>query len=186
LSSGSYILSNVLPAEYRDPVIIPPSVVPSSAAEGTYIGLYTMIIAVIQLNGGTIADAKLTNYLRRMNADVFMPMDKTEIVLQKMIKQGYLIKVRENVGDNDVVSWMVGPRGKVEVGNAGVKGLVMEAYGEDRPEDIADRIKNSLGLNAPQQENGNIAAAAVENGEGSSRRGRGRPRKSRNDGEEED
>lgn len=144
-----------------------------------------MIIAVIQLNGGTIADAKLTNYLRRMNADVFMLMEKTEIVLQKMIKQGYLIKVKENVGDNDIVSWMVGPRGKIEVGNAGVKGLVMEAYGEDAPDDITDRIKNSLGLNAPKKEKETAAPAATQMGDGSSRRGRGKPRASRNNENED-
>jgi len=105
-----------------------------------------MIIALISLCGGTLADAKLDRYLKRMNADVNMPMDKTEAALQKMIKQGYIMKIKENVGGDETIDWMVGPRGKLEVGNKGVSGLVMDVYGESAPEDLADRIKNSLGI----------------------------------------
>lgn len=153
-SSKSYILTSTLPPKYRIPSIIPPSMVPTASTEAAYTGLYTMIIALISLFGsdGRLSDAKLDKYLRRMNADVNMPMDKTEATLQRMIKQGYIVKVKENSGNDEIIDWMVGPRGKVEVGNKGVKELVQEVYGEDAPEDLADRIKTSLGLDGVQRE----------------------------------
>jgi melanoma-associated antigen len=132
-----------------------------------------MIVALITLCGGTLADAKLERYLRRMNADVNMPMDKTEATLQKMIKQGYLIRIKENVGGEETIDWMVGPRGKLEVGNKGVKGLIMDVYGDSAPEDLADRVNSSLGLDVPreEQEEQPADARAAE----TAPRGRGRP-----------
>lgn len=87
-----------------------------------------------------------------MNADINMPMDKTELTLQKMIKQGYLVKIKENLGGEETTDWMVGPRGKVEVGNKGVRGLVESVYGEDAPDDLAERVRSSLGLDVPKRE----------------------------------
>lgn len=113
-----------------------------------------MIIALISLfgNDGRLSDAKLDKYLRRMNADVNMPMDKTEATLQKMIKQGYIVKIKENSGNEEIIDWMVGPRGKVEVGNKGVRELVEEVYGEGAPDDLAEKINNSLGLDGINRE----------------------------------
>jgi melanoma-associated antigen len=106
-----------------------------------------------------------------MNADVNMPMDKTEATLQKMIKQGYLIRIKENVGGEETIDWMVGPRGKLEVGNKGVKGLIMDVYGDSAPDDLADRVNSSLGLDFPrEQEEQPIDARAAE----TVPRGRGR------------
>ena len=145
-----------------------------------------MVVTLITLCGGTLADAKLERYLRRMNADVNMPMDKTEATLQKMIKQGYLIRVKENVGGEETIDWMVGPRGKLEVGNKGVKGLIMDVYGDSAPEDLADRVNSSLGLDVPreEQEEHPTDARAAE----TAPRGRGRPlgrRRQADDGRED-
>jgi melanoma-associated antigen len=146
-----------------------------------------MIIAFISLFGGDgkLSDARLDQYLRRMNADANMPMDKTEVMLQKMIKQGYLVKVKENSGNEEMIDWMVGPRGKVEVGNKGVRGLVEEVYGEDAPDDLADRINNSLGLRAGRAEAEQVGAEVevVENNQAANRRPR---RSGRRGGEEDD
>lgn len=127
-----------------------------------------MIIALISLFGsdGRLSAAKLDQYLRRMNADVNMPMDKTEATLQKMIKQGYLVKIKENTGNEEIIDWMVGPRGKVEVGNKGVRGLVEEVYGENAPDDLAERINSSLGLRAGNEEQ-EVDAPSIEVGESS-------------------
>lgn len=149
-SSNTYILTSVLPPAYK--AVVKPAAIPDVETEAAYIGLYTMIVSLITLNGGKMATGKLDNYLQRMNADVNMPMDKTEAVLAKMIKQGYLVRVKENVGGDEITEWMVGPRGKLEVGDAGVEGLVMRAYGEDAPEDLQERIKKSLGFTKPQKE----------------------------------
>lgn len=113
-----------------------------------------------------------------------MPMDKTEATLQKMIRQGYLVKIKENNNGDEIIDWMVGPRGKVEVGNKGVKGLVEEVYGDDAPDDLAERIRSSLGLKHARGEREEDAAPAVvlENTQEASRR----PRRSGRRGNEED
>lgn len=178
-SSRSYILTSILPAPYRTPTILAPSIAPTASTEASYIALYTMIISLISLCGGTLADAKLDRYLKRMNADVNMPMDKTEAVLQKMIKQGYLVRIKENVSGEETVDWMVGPRGKVEVGNEGVRGLVTDVYGDTAPEDLSDRIKSSLGLDVVrgEQEEEQATEEAAENTRRNGGRPRGRPRR---------
>lgn len=185
-SSKTYILASTLPPKYRIPTILPPSIIPDASTEAAYTALYTMIISLISLFGedGRLSDAKLHNYLHRMNADVNMPMDKTEATLQKMIKQGYLIKIKENNNGDEIIDWMVGPRGKVEVGSKGVKGLVEKVYGENAPDDLAERIRSSLGLKRATGEREEEAASAevVENTQGASRR----PRRSGRRGNEED
>jgi melanoma-associated antigen len=145
-----------------------------------------MIISLISLFGqdGRLSDAKLTNYLQRMNADVNMPMDKTEATLQKMIRQGYLVKIKENNNGDEIIDWMVGPRGKVEVGNKGVTGLVEEVYGDNAPDDLAERIRSSLGLKrarGEREEEAEPAVAAVDNTQASRR-----PRRSGRRGNEEE
>jgi hypothetical protein len=175
-SSKTYILTSTLPPKYRIPAILPPSIIPDASTEAAYVALYTMIISLISLFGedGRLSDAKLSNYLQRMNAEVNMPMDKTEATLQKMIRQGYIVKIKENNNGDEITDWMVGPRGKVEVGNKGVKGLVEEVYGDDAPDDLAERIRSSLGLKRGrgEREEGAIQAAVVEDTQEASRQPR--------------
>ena len=145
-----------------------------------------MIISLISLFGqdGRLSEAKLDNYLKRMNVDINMPMDRTEATLQKMIRQGYLVKIKESNNGDEIVDWMVGPRGKVEVGNNGVKGLVEEVYGNDAPEDLAERIRSSLGLKRARGE-GEEAAASAEVSE-NNQEATSRPRRSGRRRNEED
>lgn len=93
---------------------------------------------------GSIIEAKLMSYLKRLNADENMPMDKTAIVMKKMINQGYLIRSVEKSDADETVTWHVGPRGKIEIGNKGVQGFVEEVYGNRAPEDLEQRIHKSL------------------------------------------
>lgn len=179
------MLNSTLPPAYRTPAILPPSSIPTSSSEGAYIGLYSLIITLISLSGGKIADAKLNSYLQRLNADVNMPMDKTEAVLARMIKQGYLTRIRDTAGGEEIVEWMVGPRGKVEVGAAGVTGLVTAAYGDAAPADLHDRIASSLGRNAPKQEHASSDRGG-ERAEQPSARSNGRTRRAEQHGDDED
>lgn len=71
--------------------------------------------------------------------------------MTKMQKQGYVVKIKDNAGD-DITEWMVGPRGKVEIGERGVSGLVKTVYGETAPEDLDARLKVSLGIKEQHQE----------------------------------
>ena len=84
---------------------------------------------MISLNGGSLAEQKLDRYLARTNADQYTPIDRTEKFLQRLCREGYLVKTREMDAGEEVVEYMVGPRGKIEVGSGGVAGLVREVYG---------------------------------------------------------
>jgi len=66
--------------------------------------------------------------------------------MKKMVNQGYLVRNKSSDDTGETVDWMVGPRGKVEIGNRGVQGLVYEVYGEDAPEDLDRKLQRSLGM----------------------------------------
>ena len=110
------------------------------------MGLYTFIIATIYLAGGMLPEAKLERYLRRTNADQSTPVDKTDKLIQRLIKDGYIVRSKENSGGEELVNYMVGPRGKVEVGEEGVAGLVRTVYGQKADEDLDKKLERSLGL----------------------------------------
>jgi hypothetical protein len=77
-----------------------------------------------------------------------------------MIREQYIVRHldRSNPAE-EVVEYMVGPRGKVEVGEEGAGGLVRTVYGGG-VEDLEKRIERSLGLS------GKAAAKAAKEGEG--------------------
>ncbi|KAI4093561.1 MAG: hypothetical protein LQ344_002788 [Seirophora lacunosa] len=149
-SSKSYILTSTLAAPLRTPAILPAPAVPTSAAESAYVGLYTFILALIYISPGqSMAESRLEKQLKRMNADNYvLSGEKTEKVLKKMEKEGYILKVRErDGGGEETVDYMVGPRGKAEVGENGVAGLIRKVWGKTRPErvDLERRLVRSLG-----------------------------------------
>lgn len=133
-------------------------------------------------------EGKLDRYLKRMNADMNMPLDSTPKVLAKMSKDGYIVKAKEIIGNEEITEWRVGPRGKVEVGTQGVKGLVEHVYGANAPADLAKRIQSSLGLEPVTARGDEDAAEEVQaNGnEASGSAPRRRGRRSRQDQEEEE
>ncbi|GES60766.1 MAGE-domain-containing protein [Aspergillus terreus] len=140
-TNKSWILTSTLPAAYRRTEILPPTRAPM---EGAYTGLYTFIIALIFLNGGTLPEQKLERYLQRTNTDTYTPIDRTDRFLQRLCKEGYLVRNREMDSGEEVIEYMVGPRGKIEVGTQGVAGLVREVYGrqaavEDNDTTAAER-----------------------------------------------
>ncbi|KAH8167997.1 hypothetical protein CIB48_g252 [Xylaria polymorpha] len=145
-SSRQYILISSLPQEYRTRPIIGPSRIPSTSEEAAYVAFYTIIISIITLSSGELTDTKLRRYLTRLNASQNLPMDKTDHILQKLIRQGYLDKVVERVeGDEDAITWCVGPRGKVEVSPHSIAQVVSEVWG-DLPDDFDKKLEKSLGV----------------------------------------
>ena len=129
-----------------DSRILPPPKVPTSETEGAYIGLYTFLISVISLSGGSIGEAKLERYLKRTNADQSTPIDKTEKLLARLCKEGYLVKVKDSSAGEEIVEYMVGPRGKVEVDVDAITGMARTVYGEGAMDDLDDRVRRSMGL----------------------------------------
>ncbi|KAI4165355.1 MAG: hypothetical protein LQ342_001223 [Letrouitia transgressa] len=149
-SSNAFILTNVLPPRYRNATIIPPSRVPTSSTESAYTGLYTFILALVYLSpGSSISESKLESSLKKMNADNHvLGGEKTEKVLRRMEREGYIVKVREReAGGDESVDYVVGPRGKVEVGEKGVAGLVRKVFGkkDSEKEELEARLVRSLG-----------------------------------------
>ncbi|KAJ5760181.1 hypothetical protein N7520_007337 [Penicillium odoratum] len=180
-SNKSWMLSTTLPLPYRNPSILTPTKAPSTSTESTYTALYSFIIAVISLNGGAVSDQKLERYLARTNSDQYTPIEKTEKLLQRLCKEGYLVRTREMTGGEEVIEYMVGQRGKVEVGSGGVAGLVREVYGygfdsmEDREEndelsqvtrgaqkDFEIRLRRTLGLPALKENVGETAGPQTQ------------------------
>ena len=104
------------------------------------------------MNNGSLPENKLERYLKRANADQWTPILATEKLLQKLAKEGYLEKRRDTSSGEEVVEWVVGRRGKVEIGEGGVLGLVRAVYGAsgEDDEELERKLERSLGLQ-PQQ-----------------------------------
>jgi DNA-binding PadR family transcriptional regulator len=138
-----------------------------------------------------------------MNADTYTPIDRTDRFLQRLTKDGYLVRTREMDGGEEVIEYMVGPRGKVEVGPQGVSGLVREVYGlqgaveggettdaeRGRMEEFEMRLARSLGIKGPErraEEEQGGAGDGEEGAEGQARRQSQRRRRAAAESEEED
>lgn len=146
-SNKMWVLSSVLPKNFREAVAVEagPSKIPTTDAEGAYVGLYSFIISLVMLSGGQLPEAKLERHLRRCNADQTTPVDKTDKLLARMLREGYLIKVKDTSGGEEVIEYFVGPRGKVEVGQHGVAGLFKRVYDlKNEPEEVAQELNRRL------------------------------------------
>lgn len=180
-SSKSWVLVSTLGPKYRHATVIQPSQAPSTETESAYVGLYSMIVSVIMLAGGSLQEAKLERYLRRMNAERTTPIDSTDKLLARLVREGYIVKLKDNSSGEEVVDYMVGPRGKVEIGRDGVVDLVKTVYGEGGPEDLQKRLDRSLGLSERRPAAAPNLSGVHANGEVRSQRGR--PKKKPRDAE---
>ncbi|RMZ75162.1 hypothetical protein DV737_g5424, partial [Chaetothyriales sp. CBS 132003] len=156
-TNKSWTLVSVLPTAYkRHGGIVQAARAPSVDAENAYTGFYTLVVALIYLNSNELSEQKLERYLARFNADTNTPLGTLDKTLTRMMREGYVDKKRETVGGEDQISYVVGPRGKVEVGVRGVTGLVKSVYGLGTVEfrngpkieeaDLEARLARSLGL----------------------------------------
>lgn len=145
---------SILPAAFRTPSLIPPSHTPTAEAEATYTGFYTLVVTLILLHGGEITDPKLRKHLKRLNADTHLGSHKTADVITRMERHGYIVKKVEkdaySAGDDDRnSSYLVGPRGKVELMPENVADFVRAVYGETTHE-LEKQISASLGTQLHQ------------------------------------
>ena len=154
--------------------------------ESQYTGLYSFVVSLILLSGGTLPDNRLERYLRRANIEevasansynIMAGSDKTEKLLKRMERDGYIIKIRDNSSGEETIEWIVGPRGKTEIGSEGVKGMVRTVYGEEaNANELNRRLERSLGVSETR------ARQPEEQG---SQRKRGRPRREEEEDESE-
>lgn len=193
MNSNAYILVSVLPDAYKTPKIIGPSKIHSDEEEAAYVAFYTMLISLIRINGGELSDPKLKRYLRRLNAETnSYHSTKTEDALAKLQRQGYLVKnvdkdARQHGDEQEATTWLVGPRGKVEVSDEAIAGMVRAVWGQ-QSEELESRLQNSLiiqarDLAAQEDADGTAGdesrvgdANGADNGEGPSRSRSGRRR----------
>lgn len=195
-SAASWVLTSILPSEFHDPEILPPTAAPTASEEATYTSLYTVLISLISLSGGSLPEAKLDRYLRRLGMEDNTPVTgygKTEQLLKRMEREGYLLKVKESVGAGEEdISWHVGPRGKVEVGRNGVRGLADAVYGyfEDGGEEaeLQRRLTRTLAWMDEDEERARASGEKQKLAEARAASGkkRGRPRKKDVEAEEDE
>lgn len=153
---------------------MPPTAAPSEEVEDSYIALYTLLIATILLSGGTLPEAKMERVLRRLGIEDRVPVDldktgdKTETLFKRMERDGYVYKIKEATGTGeDDIYYVVGPRGKVEVGEMGVQGLVKAVYGnmdEAEEAELERKMARSLGLGEVQSDGHVIKTQARKSG----------------------
>jgi ribosomal protein L12E/L44/L45/RPP1/RPP2 len=162
-STGNYILLTTLDYKYRTPEIISPPRVPNVFHESTYVGLYSFIVAMIYISGGSLQEETFYRHMRRMNADKNTPIETTEKLVQTMLNDGYLSKSKDNSTGEELVEYHVGPRGKVEIGEEGVARIVKTIYGDAADEDLIKRLEKTLALSSAMKrpEPGPAAAGAA-------------------------
>lgn len=111
------------------------------------------------------------------NSNAFGALDKTEKLLKRMEKDGYVVKIRDNSSGEETIDWVMGSRGKVEVGDVGVMNVVKTVYGDVEDEaELQRKLERSLGV-------GERRSQKQTNGEGKKR---GRKRRNAEAEEEQD
>ncbi|KAH6875083.1 MAGE family-domain-containing protein [Alternaria rosae] len=181
-STSIWVLQTILPEQYRIPDIIGPSRPLAADAEeinreDSYVGLYTMAIALITISGGMIPEGKLDRALRRMNADQTTPVGTKDKTLTNMIKDGYIVRIKETPGGGEeTIDYIVGPRGKVEVGREGVAQFIRMMFGESEDvEELEKRLQRTLQV-ADAHSDSAPAVEATQAASQAAGRKRGRPR----------
>lgn len=96
-----------------------------------------------------------------------------------MVKDGYIVRIKESLNGEESVDYRVGPRGKVEVGEVGVAGLVKTVYGDTASDDLEQRLDRTLGLTEARPPLPPVATQGTGGGSGKTR---GRPRRQEQEG----
>lgn len=182
--TGMWVLVSRLPEKYRSPAIVAPPNVPTSTTEAQYVGLYSFVVSVIALSNSALQEGKLERYLTRVNANESTPIDRTDKLLARMAREGYIQKMVEGNGEEQTVEYVVGPRGKVEIGVEGVAGLARIVY-RDEDGELERKLERSLGGLGEASIGLGVGAAggdetgAKVDGEYTQKRRRARPKKGR-------
>jgi hypothetical protein len=164
MSTNAWVLTSTLPDVYRTTTILSPPKIPTTTEESAYVALYTFIVTLIYLSGGKLPESKLEIYLQRVNADQSTPIDKTEKLKARLIREGYIVKIKDGSSGEDLVEYMVGPRGKVEVGEEGVGGMVRSVYGNSGGDELEERLERSLNFGRRPEPAGGGGTGAAKTG----------------------
>lgn len=193
--AGPWFLVSTLPVNLRATMNkLEPSL--RGSEEEKYRGIYTVLCSLISLSNGSMAENKLSRYLRRLMLEDATPLaatPKPEAMFKRLEREGYIVRVKEsNTGGEDDVSFTLGPRGKVEVGEAGVRGLVQQVYGAEnmdqkQEQELSRRIDRSLGIEEREKRRAIEGGRAARNEtQRKSGRGKGKRRRAAEEDEEDD
>lgn len=181
-----WTLVTTLPLGYRDALIIP-------APDPVYASLYTLVISMIVLSGGTLDETQFSRFMRRAHAEEDTPLGTTEKLLQRMNKDGYIVKAKDTSGGEERFEYMVGPLGKVEVDKHAIANTIRKIWGACDEDELEQKIEKTLSLGGEggrvarvngNATNGHVNGAAEASG--TQRRSSGRRRPVEQDEEEED
>lgn len=144
-----------------------------------------MVIALITIAGGMIAEGKLDRAFRRLNLDHSTLLGNKDKILALMIKDGYIVRIKDASSGEETIDYIVGPRGKVEVGHEGFRNFVQMMYGdEEDQEELEKRIERTLNVAEALNSSATPGQAAPDPSQTLGRK-RGRPRRGDDDEEEE-
>jgi melanoma-associated antigen len=132
----SWVLMTTLPAEIR---ALPDLLDGADERDAMYQGFVTTIVSLIYLNSGVLQEGSLTfnsqlsleslsRYLRYLSIEEVTPLMPTEQLLTRMVKQGYIEKVRDLVTGEPRHDYHLGPRGKIEVGKKGTMEFISRVF----------------------------------------------------------
>lgn len=144
-SAQSWILISTLPEGYKvRQELLVPTRAPDQDTEATYTAICNIIVALLYLHTPSghedydatepISDTRLLRHLQRLGLREFAPTgpdgsENIDKLFAKLERQGYVEKRKDNSTGEELVEWVVGPRGKREIGREGAARFVRAMYG---------------------------------------------------------
>ncbi|CAG8481715.1 236_t:CDS:2 [Ambispora gerdemannii] len=140
----SYALISILPQQIKNTDLI------QWHEEEATMGLLTVILSLIFVNGQTLSDDQLRSYTNRLHIrgdhETFGELDKT---LMTFVKQGYLDKQKsglvDQVSEKEHFEYRWGPRAKVEFPENSIVQFIKTIYGREAGPDFAKQIQRASG-----------------------------------------
>ncbi|RHZ56349.1 hypothetical protein Glove_402g46 [Diversispora epigaea] len=145
-SAKSFMLRNTLPKKLREVNLINWD----KNQELEKMGLLTVILSLIHVNGRILSDDQLNHYFRRLRLGD-EPLNTTKLIAT-FIKQGYLNKQKVTAIENsrtsekDPVEYRWGPRAKIEFSESSICDFIKGVYGDDALPDLPKQIERASGL----------------------------------------
>ncbi|KAF3922826.1 hypothetical protein ABW21_db0205328 [Orbilia brochopaga] len=202
--SKSWQLVSILPEKFRIPNLLAPQL----PDDQTVLGLGSVILTLVYLSNRSLQENTLKRHLRKFGIDERIAVEgnretgRVENILAKLVKDGYLVKLRDEVipGQEQTFTYVIGPRGKLEMGREGVMAYVKRIYegADGEVEDTLERKINRAigkedaeekkqgGENEGEGEQEERRGGRAGRGRGGAKNNRGGRRRQRDESEDED
>ncbi|EWC43445.1 hypothetical protein DRE_07586 [Drechslerella stenobrocha 248] len=186
--SKSWQLVSTLPEAYRIPLLLAPQLPDDQAV----LGLASALVTMVYLSGRSIGENLLRRHLRKFGVEERILVEgnresgRIDNILAKLVREGYLVKLKDDVvvGQEQTFTYVVGPRGKLEVGREGVLSYVSRVYsgvdGDAVDDGLERKVNRAIGKDeagerqAGEQEGGGGGGGGGEEDGGAGAGGRGR------------